>query len=725
MSDPNRIGLCHLPDVADGVAMTRMTAVERLSEPFTIVVDIEWLGDAALNLHPMLAHPVKIAFTATEGDDPSAEDGLSRIFHGILWEYVELGTTTDDLGYAYRLTLRPNLEIRTMERQSMIYYNKTITDLVSTFSAFNVTTMLNDTYAAVEYRVQYDESGFAFLSRHLEKEGIYYFYRHSDSGHECVLVDMLNSHAALTPATVALSPGGGGEGDAFALTSLVERRSFSATEYNVNDYDYTKPAAALVQDKKNETFGSPPPRYVTGSAVSQGGLPRYVYPAGYNQASMSGAGARYAQNWLDRDRRMMARSFAEGNLFAAAVGRTLTIDFSQISSEAANDTYLIVGTTHRYTGSNNSRSGAGANEDFHVELELMPATLQYRPARSTPIPRIYGPQTAVVIGPSGEEIYTDQYGRVKVKFFWDTVNPSDDTTSVWCRVGQATAGAGFGHFMVPRIGQEVIVEFLNGDPDTPIITGGVYNGTNLPDTSFGTAADNTIQGIRTNSSKGGGGYNELKIDDKKGSELFSLHAQKDLKWVVDKGDETRDLNEGSRTTTIHKGDETMVVTEGKRTTTIKGNEATTIQSGDLTHEVTSGDVTRTVKAGKRTTEINGNDTMTIDTGDEVKTIKMGNKTTTINMGNRSTTLDMGNDDLKLTMGNVTIKLDLGAHKTDALQAIELTCGASSIKMDPMSITIKSMMVTVEGELMLQTKGLMVQQEASALHIVKGGIVMIN
>lgn len=717
MSDPNRIGLCYLPEITEGVAMTRMTAVERLSEPFTIVVDIEWPDAAPLNVHEMLAHPVKIVFAAPATGLADAVDATSRVFHGIVWEYVELGMTTDESGYNYRLTLRPNLELRTLERQSMIYHNKAIADLVGVFSSFNITTELNDTYAAVEYRVQYDESGFAFLSRHLEKEGIYYFYRHSTAGHECVLVDMLNQHDAATPPTAILAPGSGGQGNAPTLTSLVERRSFSATKYLVEDYDYTAPTVSLEKDKALKDFGAPPVRYLTPTVVSApSDIPRYVYPAGFNQGSLSDAAPRYAERWLDRDRRMMARSFAEGNVFSAAVGRTLTIDFSQTASEADTADYLIVGTTHRYTGSTSSRSGGGADEDFHVELELMPAAQQYRPAQATPIPRIYGPQTAVVIGPSGEEIYTDKYGRVKVKFFWDTVNPSDDTTSIWCRVAQATAGAGFGHFMVPRIGQEVIVEFLNGDPDTPIITGGVYNGTNLPDASFGTAADNTVQGIRTNSSKGGGGYNELKIDDKKGSELFSLHAQKDLKWVVDKGDETRDLNEGSRTTTIHKGDETLVVTEGKRTTTIKGNEATTIQSGDLTHEVTSGDVTRTIKAGKRTTEINGNDTMTIDSGDHVTTLKMGN---------RSTTLNMGNDKLTLTMGNVEIKLDLGSHKTDALQAIELTCGMSSIKMSPGQIEIKAPMISIAADIMLQTKGLMVQQEASALHIVKGGLVMIN
>ncbi len=721
MSDPDRIGLMYLSGMADAVTLTRMTAVERISEPFTIVADIEHLGTSALDLQPMLAHLCKIEFNA---NTVSGVDSISRYFNGILWEYVELGKTSDETGYNYRLTLRPTLDLRTMERQSIIYYNKTISDIAGNFSQFNLTTKLNGSYAAVEYRVQYDESSFAFLSRQLEKEGIYYFYRHTEDGHECLLLDMLNSHDPLAPATVFLDPAGGDHGGDAVLTSLVERRSFGPTEYTVNDYDYTAPTVSLAKNKKNETFGAPPPRFVDATVVNQGGLPRIVYPAGFDSPGAD-AGTRYAERWLDRDRRLMARSFAEGNLFAAAVGRTLTIDFTYVDSLAADAEYLIVGTTHRYTGAISSRSGQSAPEEFHVELELMPAAAQYRPARATPIPRIYGPQTGVVIGPSGEEIYTDKYGRVKVKFFWDTTSPSDDTTSIWVRVGQSGAGPGFGTFMVPRIGQEVIVEFLDGDPDRPIITGAVYNGTNLPDPSFGTAADNTIQGIRTNSSKGGGGYNEIKIDDKKGSELFSLHAQKDLKWVVDKGDETRDLNEGSRTTTIHKGDETMTVTQGKRTTTIKGDEATTIQSGNVTHETTAGDVTRTIKAGKRTTEIMGDDTMTIDQGNEVTTIKMGDQTTTINMGDRTTTLDMGNDNLTLTMGNVNIKLDLGAHKTDALQAIELTCGGSSIKMDPMSITIKAMMVTVEGELMLQTKGLMVQQEASALHIVKGGIVMIN
>ena len=714
----DRIGKLHLPDDAGPLTLTRMTAVERISEPFTIIIDAT-SNAGPINLHPVLAKLVGVEF---DGDDYN-----SRWFHGLLWEYVELGPTASGGQFLYRLTLRPGQLIWTQNRSSRIHYKKAITDIITANAGPWKTVALSGSYETVEYRVQYGESEFDFLTRNLEKEGIYYYYIHSESKHTIVFADAANHHTAMTPGTVFLSGGTATEAGEAVLTSLVERRSFAQTRYTVDDYDYDAPTVALKKEKVFHTLGSAPPRFNSGTAeITDKIAGIYEYPARYDNPTAA-AGTRYADRWLEREQRRMARTFAEGTLFAAAVGKTIKVDFSRTTPQpaesnfASSEEYLIVATTHRYVAGDD-RSG-GADEDMTVELELMPSTKQYRPALMTAVPKIYGPQTAVVTGPSGEEIYTDKYGRVKVKFFWDKDVPSDDTTSIWVRVGQSGAGSGFGSFMVPRIGHEVIVEFLDGDPDRPIITGAVYNGSNLP--AFGSAADNTVQGIKTNSSKGGGGYNEIKIDDKKDSELFSFHAQKDLKTVVDKGDETRDLLNGNRTTVIHKGDETMTVTKGKRTTTIESDEATTIKSGNLTHEVSTGDVTRTIKTGKRTTEIMGNDTMTIKSGDREETIKMGNEKLTVSMGNRETTLSMGNDKLTVSMGNVEIKVALGSHKTDALQAIELTCGGSSIKMDPMQIEIKSMTVKIEGSLMLQTKGLMVQQEASAIHIVKGGIVMIN
>jgi len=686
-----------------------MTAVERISEPFTIVVDAVSIG-APVDLHTALTSMVGVEFDSSEFE--------SRWFHGILWEYVELGASASGDEYFYRLTLRPGQSIWTLNQTSQIHYKKSIKDLITTNAGPWKTVGLTGTYETVEYRVQYGESNFDFLTRNLEKEGIYYYYVHSAGKHTIVFADAVNHHTAMLPAKVYFDLTRTTNDAEAVISSLVERRSFAPTRYSVDDHDYDKPTVDLKKEKTLETQAVPPQRFNSGSAAESHAVAGiYEYPARFDDPTAA-AGTRYAERWLEREQRRVARSFAEGTLFSAAVGKTIKIDYTRAKpktagSKAGNDEeFLIVATTHRFTAGD-ERSGQ-TTDSLTVELELMPAGKQYRPARVTPIPKIYGPQTAVVIGPKGEEIYTDKYGRVKVKFFWDKEAPSDDTGSIWVRVGQSGAGSGFGSFMVPRIGHEVIVEYLDGDPDRPIITGAVYNGSNLP--AFGSAADNTVQGIKTNSSKGGGGYNEIKIDDKKDNELFSFHAQKDLKTVVDKGNETRDLLNGNRTTVIHKGDETLTVTKGKRTTTIEGDEATTIKTGNVTHSVDTGDVTRTIKTGKRTTEI---------LGDDVKTIKSGDQKTTLKMGNREATVSMGNDKLTVSLGDVDIKVSLGNHKTEAMQSIELKCGASSFKMTPMSIEMKSMMVKIEGSLMFETKGLMVKQEASAMHIVKGGIVMIN
>jgi type VI secretion system secreted protein VgrG len=250
------------------------------------------------------------------------------------------------------------------------------------------------------------------------------------------------------------------------------------------------------------------------------------------------------------------------------------------------------------------------------------------------------------------------------------------------------AGAKWGGFVLPRIGQEVVVEFLNGDPDAPLVTGAVYNGAN--DVPYALPANKTRSTFKSRSTPKSQGFNELRIEDKAGSEEVFFHAEKDLNSIIDKGNETRTLNSGNRTTTISSGDETLKITKGKRTETIYGDE-----------------------------------TLTIEQGKRSDTIKMGNDELAIKMGNRTTSIDMGNDELTLKMGNRTIKVNLGKHSTEAMQSIELKCGMSTFKLTPASIEMKSMTIKIEAQVMLQTKGLMVQQEASALHIIKGGLVMIN
>jgi type VI secretion system secreted protein VgrG len=285
----------------------------------------------------------------------------------------------------------------------------------------------------------------------------------------------------------------------------------------------------------------------------------------------------------------------------------------------------------------------------------------------------------VVVGPSGEEIYTDEYGRVKVQFFWDRLGKKDEHSSCWIRVSQLFAGKTWGAMFLPRIGQEVLVDFMEGDPDQPVITGRVYNADQTPP---GTLPDKmNVSGWRTRSTKGGGEHdaNVLAFDDTKGSEVFYMRAEKDMAIRVQNNEDTHVMN--NQTITVDN-DRTEVVT--------KGNETVEIKQGNRSHKITTG-----------------------------------NETLDVAQGNRSVKVDMGNDSLEISLGNQTTKLDLGAASTDAMQSITLTVGQSSITINQMGVTIKGMMITIEGQVQTQVTGMMTQISGSAMLQCQGAITMIN
>lgn len=656
-SQAHRTGRLHTPLGPDHLVILRMTATERISEPFTIVIDAV-SERAPVNLHPTLGEEYSVEF---EGDA-----ALSRWFHGRLWEYVELDK--DEQGYHYRLTLRPWTAFRTLNRNNRIFQQKSIKEIAqAVLGQESLQLKLQTSYPAIDYCVQYQESDFDFVSRLLEHEGIYYYFDHDSGGHALIAVDDRQSHPALKPSQVRLFPRHEARLEETCLWSLSELRAVGPAKHVVDDYDFESPSKKLQLAKAAaQQCGKPPERWGGGSSgawAAPGDV--YSFPAKFD-AGTTQSGERYSERWLAADRQRMARSVAEGNFFAAAVGRTVTVAFP---AEGASCEYLIIGTIHRYDGPQ-YRSGSSGGENMTVEVELMPASEQYRPALRTPRPRVFGPQTAVVVGPPGEEIYTDQYGRIKVQFHWDREGKADDKSSCWIRVIQWSAGRSWGSFMLPRVGQEVVVEFLDGDPDRPIVTGAVYNGDNNAPVAL--PSMKTVQGIKTRSTTGGGGHNELLFDDKKDAELVSLRAQKDLQTVVDTGNETHVLENGSRTTTIKKGDETLDVSKGKRTTTIYGNETL-----------------------------------------EVKT------------GNRVTTVTSGNDTLTVKTGDAEVKVNLGKHSTEAMTSIELKCGMSSIKLDPDKITIKAVNVEIKGQMTVKIDGVMVESSASGVQKVKGSVVFIN
>ena len=691
----------------DKLLLLRMTAIERLSESFTVIVDA--VSEKPVALHTLLGTNATVEFASDDRAD------VNRTFNGEVWEYSEL--EMDEEGYHCRLTLRPQAEFMTLNRRNRVFQKKSVKEIVtSVLGDHNVLNSFKTSaaYGPVEYCVQYQESDFDFASRLLEYEGIYYFYTHGATTHELVMIDDRNAHVDMAPALLEVEPRA--DRDHSYIWSVIERRGVGPTKVSVDDYDFTTPQQKLIKARQApEAAGLPAERHggAKGAGAHVTTAEIYDFPAKYASTELS-TGERYSEVWLDAHRRQMARSFAEGDVFAAAVGRRVKMHFKDHSlTETATVEYLIVGTTHRYAGPS-YQSGDEAGEDLVVELELMPATDQYRPAQRTPRPRIYGPQTAVVVGQAGEEISTDEYGRIYVQFHWDREGKSNETSSCLVRVAQSAAGKAWGSFSLPRMGQEVVVEFLDGDPDRPLVTGALYNADNV--TPAALPANKTQFGLRTRSTKGGGGFNHLWFEDKKGEEVVWFRAERDYKMHIVNADEERQYDKGNRKVTFQAGNDELIISKGTRTETIEGHDTKTIKTGNRVVAIDTGNLDTTVK-----------------TGDETRAVKTGKRTTTIQqdetldvkMGNRKTTLSMGNDSLKLSLGNVDIKLDLGAHKTDAMQAIELKCGMSTIKMTPASIEIKSLMVTVEATTVLQTKGLLIQQEASALQIVKGGLVMIN
>jgi type VI secretion system secreted protein VgrG len=370
-----------------------------------------------------------------------------------------------------------------------------------------------------------------------------------------------------------------------------------------------------------------------------------------------------------------------------------------------NREYLIVGLRH-FVDAEGHRSGHEARPR-RVEVEAIPSDIHYRPPLVTPWPAAHGPETATVSGPSNEVIYVDDHGRVKVRFHWDR-SPTDDPgkTSCWMRVSHHAAGEGFGNVDLPRVGQEVIVDFLNGDPDRPIITGRVYNETRKH--AYTLPADKTRSLWRTQTvgdagsydgaekqPPGGKGFNEIRLEDKGGSEEVYIHAQREMVTDVLLDDKL----------TVQRDRNTRIGRD--RTTAIKHDEKLTVETGDETHAVSKG---------QRTTTINKDDVLTVETG---------NQKTTISQGNVSTTVSMGNMDTQVKMGNYTLKTSLGQVTIEAMQSITLKVGQSSVVIDQMGVTVKGMMVTSEAQLLQKVKGSMTQVEGAAMTTVKGALVMIN
>ncbi len=687
--------------LGDGALLLEgFTAEERFSEPFRITCDV--LSPGAVDFAPLLGTGVSLT---VDGGDL-----VGRAFHGLLAEASRV--EEDANAVRYRLVLRPWLWFLSLGRNSRIFQAQSaMTIIQKVFADAGVSTSAYTSKVAQagavtrEYCVQYGESDFAFASRLMEEEGVYYFFAHTADSHTMILCDGKGSHAAFGGGDLPLLRAEQGSAHIGPhLGRWDEHVKPVPTSVTLRDFHLRKFEDTL--EAKNEE-----------TSASNVSAELYAYPGAYSHLTddASTTGAAFAELRLQAARAEQLRLTGEGDVFATPVGSRVTV--SPVDGQQEDPTtVLVVGAVHVFRGQAYGAVGAGSSLELKITFESVPSDTVWRPMQTTPKPLAAGPQIATVVGPAGEVIHVDAYGRVRVQFPWDRLGKKDETAGCWIRVSQAWADGGFGHMHIPRIGEEVIVDYFDGDMDRPVITGRVYNATKtvpyaLPDDKTKStwksqtvgdsgSYDDTVDPPSTSTK----GFNEIRFEDKGGSEEVFVHAQRLFTgWY--RFDETR--------TTGHN---TTIKVGYNRDITIKNNETKKVEDGDETHTISKGGLTTTISKG--------DETRNVDTGKRTTTI-MSDEKLTVTQGNMSTTVSTGNQSTEVSLGNITVKADAGSISMEALQKIELKVGMNSVTIDMTGVTIKGMNVQSEAQLMHSGKGMTTQLQGTAMTTITGGIVMIN
>ena len=467
-----------------------------------------------------------IGKTATIKLKLGGEDEGAHYINGFISRFAQ-GTASRTLT-SYHATLVPWLWMLTRTSDCRIFQNQNVPDIISKifndlgFSGEYDKGRLQGTYSPREYCVQYRETDFNFVSRLMEEEGIFYFFEHSEKKHKLILADTPSAHKPL-PARPALSYHEPGE--EHELVQIVNNwhvtQEVRPGKYTIHDFDPIKPITNLMESVSGVES---PGGGMTGGSPSSDvrGFEIYDYPGEYKERA---EGARLAGLRIQEEGTPIITSSGASDVRGLYAGFRFGLRDHYRSS--FNTDYVIVSLQQSADQGGDYESAArDAAQAFTYSntFRCIPHSTPFRPPRLTPVPVVHGSQTAIVTGPAGEEIYTDEYGRVKVQFHWDREGKYDDKSSCWVRVSQNWAGKRWGAIFLPRTGQEVIVDFLEGDPDRPIITGRVYNGGSAP--PYKLPDYKTMSTIKSNSSKGGGGFNEIRFEDKKGDEQIFIHAQK-------------------------------------------------------------------------------------------------------------------------------------------------------------------------------------------------------
>jgi len=585
----------------DALLLIDMIAREAVSELFEFQLTV--VGeDEDLDLYSLLGECVRVEFDLTR-------PGAMRYFSGYVTEFTFSGYRGN---YAeFKLTLRPWLWFLTRSTNNRIFQDKTVPEIVDEICQehgfTDIANSLSGTYDQREFCVQFRESDFDFISRLMEEEGIYYFFKHEETKHELVMADSISAHECFEHYDLVpwYSPQSQSHGGREHLNQWKMTRGVRSGTVSLLDFDFEKPRAVL-----DTLSGAPKPH-------SNASFERYEYPGRY---STTDKGNSFATIRREEDQARHERIFSGGTVRGMKPGFLFTLELYPRSDQ--NRQYLLLEVTHQIQqgdyDSTSSSSSSDQSLSYNCSLMAMPAAEAFRPRRKTPKPRMHGPQTAVVVGGSGDEIHTNQYGQVRVQFHWDRIGQSDQNSSCWVRVSQAWAGNRWGSQFIPRVGHEVIVDFLEGDPDRPMITGSVYNASNMPPYSLPENA--TQSGIKSRSSKSGtnDNFNEIRFEDKKGDEELYIHAEKNMDTRVE---HCQMLNvDVNRSATVGNNEKHHVKNNREKkvdvdeTTNIGKNRSTSIGMKD---ELTIGMERKKTVGMSETVEVGINRSATIGASDSV------------------------------------------------------------------------------------------------------------
>jgi type VI secretion system secreted protein VgrG len=541
----------------DAFVFRHLHGREALSELFDYHVELLSENDA-IKLEDILGTPITLTM--------QLQDGGERHFHGHVIQFIYTGT---EGSYAcYHACVRPWLWFLTMTTDCRIFQNLSVPDIAEQIfkkhpsAAYSL--MLKEPHPVREYCVQYNESDLTFVNRLFEDEGIFYFFEHKSGEHKLIVTDSDQAYTQRAgykdvPFYPRDDQSRRERDHLYDWQSVLDVRP---GRFIQTSFDFEKPKAEL------ETRRLAPLPH----AQSDGEI--YCYPACYTVVD---DGNHLAQIRLEESQAAHKRMRGAGTVAGLGCGQTFSL--TNYPRKDQNAKYQVLAVEHEiWSDAYRTGSSGGEEEPYLCTIAVQPSAVPFRPPLATPKPVMAGPESAIVTGPAGEEIWTDKYGRVKVQFPWDRLGKNDENSSCWVRVSQAWAGGGFGGIHIPRIGQEVLIEFLQGDVDRPIITGRVYDGTNMP--PYELPANATQSGIKSDSSKGGGGSNELRFEDKKGQEQVYLHAQKNEDIVVENDktekvghDETIQIA-NDRTEQVGKNETLSVGVD--RTRNVGSNETVTI-----------------------------------------------------------------------------------------------------------------------------------------------------